>query len=474
MIAEYERPEGGSGWFFNHLPTILWQRRHFIVWPFVLTLLAASVAAFLLPTLYRSTASLLVESQELPTTLVDAPASGKIEQRIARIRERVLSRGDLIQLIEQNNLYPNERRSQPLSKVVERMRKATTVGALSNDLGTQAGGTPDTIAIDMSFDYPNPAQSQAVLQSFVNSFLTMDTEDISEQARISVRFLEDQAVKLRSEISALETQLTSLKARNGAALASSGGMPMIDMGSYTAQITGLESQNRQLLAQANRPRAGDPQIASAEAALAVAQATYSDNHPDVQAARSRLRVVQQLTRNNGAADDGALIRGQIAANNSAIASLDQARSGALARAQASMAGSARAPAILEQAMQLENQASGLRDQYKSVADDLLKAQNSARLANEQRAERLALVEPPSLPDRPYSPNRPLLIGLGAAAGLMFGLILALAVEFLLKPLRSPMQIERLGLPVLGVVPLLEKRKPSRWPALFRKKRAKFA
>ena len=187
-----------------------------------------------------------------------------------------------------------------------------------------------------------------------------------------------------------------------------------------------------------------------------------------------MRVVQQLPRDNSVSDDGALIRGQIAANNSAIASLEQARSAALARAQVSMAGSARAPAILEQAMQLENQASGLRDQYKSVAADLLKAQNSARLANEQRAERLALVEPPSLPDRPYSPNRPLLIALGGVAGLILGLILGLAVEFLLKPLRSPAQIERLGLPVLGVVPLLKERKQAKRFAPFGKKRAKFA
>jgi uncharacterized protein involved in exopolysaccharide biosynthesis len=135
-----------------------------------------------------------------------------------------------------------------------------------------------------------------------------------------------------------------------------------------------------------------------------------------------------------------------------------------------MAGSARAPAILEQAMQLENQASALREQYKSVADDLLKAQNAARLADEQRAERLSLFEPPNLPDRPHSPNRPLLIAAGAAAGLIFGLILAFAVEFLRKPLRSPSQLEALGLPVLGIVPLFgEKERTSRFKFLQRKR-----
>jgi uncharacterized protein involved in exopolysaccharide biosynthesis len=462
-MRDVQASDGSFGWFFNHLPSILWQRRSLIFWPFIALLVGSIVAAFLLPTTYRSTASLLVQSQELPNSLVEAPAAGAIEQRIARIRERVLSRGDLVQLIEQLNLYPEERRSKPLSKVVEKMRDDTTVGALANDIGAQAGATADTIALDMSFDYSDPAQAQAVLQSFVNSFLTMDTEDVSEQARLSVRFLEDQAGKLRAEISTIENQLTGLKARNGAALASSGGAPpMIDVGGYSAQIISLESQNRQLLAQASRPAPKDPQLAAAESALAAAEATYADSHPDVRAARDRLTVLRQLSRSNGAADDGAMVRSQIAANNMAIASIERARSQALARGQASMAGSARAPAILEQAMQLENRASGLREQYKSVAADLLKAQNRARLTNEQRAERLSLVEPPSLPDRAYSPNRLLLIAGGAILGLIVGLVLALALEVLRRPIRSPAQIEALGLPMLGVVPLLERKRTSRW------------
>lgn len=471
---EAERREGGGiGWFFNHLPTILWQRRWWIAGPFLALSLATIAAAFALPTLYRSTASLLVQSQDLPASIVEAPTAGSIEQRIARIRERVLSRGDLIRLIEQNNLYTEERQSMPLSEVVKKMRDATTIGAQTNDLGGQAGGGPDTIAIDISFDYSDPGSAQTVLQSYVNDFLTQDTEDVAEQARLSVRFLEDQANKLRSQISTIENQLTSLKARNGAALATVGAPQQVDLGSYSSQIASLETQNRQLLSQAGRAPQKDPQLASAEAAVAAAEALYNDSHPDVQTARERLRAVRQMVRTNPAADDTAMIRSQIAANNNAIASLQAARSAALARSQMAMAGSARAPAILEQAMQLENQVSGLREQYKAVAEDLSKAQIGARLANEQRAERLSLVEPPSLPDTPYSPNRPLLIAGGMFLGLVIGILLAFAIEFIRRPLRSPSQIEGLGLPVLGVVPLIDNKKPRRFPFLP-KKRVRFA
>jgi uncharacterized protein involved in exopolysaccharide biosynthesis len=123
-------------------------------------------------------------------------------------------------------------------------------------------------------------------------------------------------------------------------------------------------------------------------------------------------------------------------------------------------------------MQLENRVSTLRAQYQQISENLLKAQNSARMATEQRAERLSLVEPANLPDHPISPNRLLLIGGSAAAGLGLGLLLALGLELLRKPVRSPKQIESLGLPIIGVVPLLKsKARTRRLPAfLSREKR----
>ena len=453
-----DRPESSPAWMINYLPIILWQRRYIVIICFVAMLAAGLVAAFGLPRTYRSTATLLVQSQDLPTTMVDSPTNGAVEQRIARIREQVLSRGDLIQLIEQNDLYPDERRAKPLSKVIEDMRHSTGVSALSSDIGQQSGTQNNTIAIAMNFDYPDPAKAQAVLQSFVSKFLTMDSQDVEDQATLTVRFLQDQATKLQTQISEIEGQLTALKARNGAALASTGMPPILDTGSFSAQIAALQNENRQLLAQSRRGGNRNDALSSAEAALAAAQAQYSDTHPDVIALKERVKELRQISASS--APDTTL-QEQIAGNNAAIRQLMDQRDATMARANAAVAGSARAPAIMEQAMQLENRASTLRNQYQQVSENLLKAQNSARMATEQRAERLSLVEPANLPDQPYSPNRPKLIGLGAAAGLLLGFMLALAIEFVNRPVRSPRQLEQLDVPVIGLVPLIKTKSQSR-------------
>jgi len=442
----------------NYLPVILWQRRYYVLICFLVLLLVGIVAAFGLPRTYRSTATLLVQSQDLPTSIVESPTNSAVEQRIARIREQVLSRGDLIQLIEQDDLYPSERRTKPLSTIIEKMRHSTNVGALSSDIGQSSGTQNNTIAIAMSFDYPDPGKAQAVLQSFVSKFLTMDSQDVEDQATLTVRFLQDQAGKLQAQISTVEGQLTELKARNGAALATNGMPAVLDTGSVSAQIAALQNENRQLIAQNRRGGNGTDALGAAEAALAAAQAQYSDSHPDVVAAKERVKELRQMSAARGV---DTTLQEQIAANNAAIRQLMDQRDATMAKANAAVAGSARAPAILEQAMQLENRATALRNQYQQVAENLLKAQNSARMATEQRAERLSLVEPANLPDRPFSPNRPFLIAAGAAAGLGLGLLLALGIELVNRPVRSPRQLEQLDLPVIGLVPLLKSKPQSR-------------
>jgi protein tyrosine kinase modulator len=470
---EFERSDAGFGWVINHLPTILWQRKWYVFALFGVLTLAAVIAAYSLPTLYRSSATLLIESQELPNNVVDAPATGEIAQRIAKIRERVLSRGDLIGLIEQYDLYASERRSKPLSEIIDKMRKATSVASLEGNVGTPTPGTDNLIALKMTFDYPDPVKAQEVLQSYVSSFLRMDSDTVEDQASLTVRFLQDQAAKLQTQIQAIEGQVTDLKARNGSALALGGGQ-MFDTGTYSAQIFSLENQNRQLLIESKKPAGRNQAIANAEAALAAARSVYAESHPDVVAAKQKLNALKQaLPETTGSADDSS-IQEQIRANNDAIAQLRAQREAAVGRATTAREGQAKAPVIMEQASQLESNANALREQYREVANNLMKAEASARMAGEQRAERLSLVEPPSLPDSPNWPNRPLLMAAGAAAGLVLGLLVALVVELLRRPLRSPVQIESIGFPVLGIVPVydLPGKKRGWWP--FRRRKLELA
>ena len=123
--------QGGGGSFIQQLPIILWQRKWWIIVPTVLGIIGAIAAIFLIPPVYRSNAIMLVESPQLPSEVIGSDDVDIVDRRIARIRQQVTARPDLIALIERHGLYASERKSKPLSEVIERVMNSEITHAPS-------------------------------------------------------------------------------------------------------------------------------------------------------------------------------------------------------------------------------------------------------------------------------------------------------------------------------------------------------
>lgn len=113
---------------------------------------------------------------------------------------------------------------------------------------------------------------------------------------------------------------------------------------------------------------------------------------------------------------------------------------------------------------------GLKRNYKEVASDLQDLE--ARHKTNAAASELRLVEPAILPERPVSPNRPLLIAIAAAAGLALGVAFALLAEARrFNSLQSAADVEYYTrLPLLAAIPrttTASERKRSRRQAMAR-------
>ena len=455
--------ENGPPGIIASLPIILWQRKWLLIIPALLIAIAAIAAAFLLPRSYQARAVLLVESQDLP----DAPNTdaNPIDRRMARIRQQILSRPDLVELIQANDLYQASRRAEPLSAMVERMRDATNISAVEADIQrASSGGDKGSVAFSLTFDYPEPGPAQVVAQTFVDRLLKLDATQTQADAQGNVNYLEDQEAELRSQVTQIENRIKQIAGANGAAL-SSAGMTMMTGGAgidYAGQIAALQRENVQLNNQASTTVDRDPNVVAAEAAYTAAQATYSDNHPDVQLARKRLEIARVSAQNISGRNVSTAVRQQIASNNAAIAQLNRQRGSEEARVATMAAAQARGPAVAQEVQQLAARADAIRSNLARVSTSLLNARSVSKLTGEQRGERLTLIEPPVTPDTPTSPNRPLLIVGGILGGLAVGLALVFLVELIQRPIRSVAQLAHLlGEPPLGVVPVLNAK-----PGLF--------
>src|SRR5688500_18328646 len=80
-----------------------------------------SVVRFL-PDVYRSSATVLIERQQIPDQLVRSTVTSELETRLQTISQEILSRARLEALIDRFGLYSDIRKKVPLEQLIERMR----------------------------------------------------------------------------------------------------------------------------------------------------------------------------------------------------------------------------------------------------------------------------------------------------------------------------------------------------------------
>lgn len=460
-----DEPEGpGIGALVSQLPTILWERKWWIIVPAVLGIVAAALAMIFIKPVYEADALMLVESPQVQGSMVEGLGNEVVDRRIARIRAEVISRPALVALIERHRLYPEQRGSAPLSSIIQQMREAIS---LTPTTAPVPGASNDerTIAFRLAFEYSEPGPAQAVTQDLMDRILELDASGNVEQATNTVQFLTDQATDLESQIAEIEGQIAQISARYGGTLAGVGGAIIGNSGSYDMQISSLQRDNAMLQVQRNELASADqrdPNVRAAEARLAAARATYTESHPDVAAARRQLAEARNLAEQTVQALPTERIDRQIEFNNRQIAMLRQAQAQQEAQVNARLAQQSRAPFVQQQIESLEKDLSGLNSRYQDVQNRLAAARAGVKAEDEQVAERLVVVEPPIVPEEPIWPDRLLITLMCVGGGLALGVFLALAMEMFFRPIRDPDSLAAIsGETPLAVVPILTGRSNTR-------------
>jgi polysaccharide biosynthesis transport protein len=97
------------------------------------------------------------------------------------------------------------------------------------------------------------------------------------------------------------------------------------------------------------------------------------------------------------------------------------------------------------------------DTSRSLYDALLQRYNEVGVTGGVTANNISIVDPAEVPNKPSKPRPLLNLALALLLGLGFGIAAALLIEALDETLASPDDVEsKLGVSVLGVIPLLEK------------------
>ena len=203
----------------DHL-AVLRRRRRLILTAGAL-LLAASVAlAFLWPPVYRSTATILIEEQEIPPDLVRSAIATYVDQRIETIKQQVLSRSTLWRMVEQYNLYHGLRTRSSTEEVLERFTKDIEIEVMNVKVIDKRSQNPTqaTIAFTLAYEGEGPEVAQKVANELTSLFLNENLKTRERHAQETTLFLKREAENLTRHIQELEEKLAKVKQRADGAL----------------------------------------------------------------------------------------------------------------------------------------------------------------------------------------------------------------------------------------------------------------
>lgn len=168
------------------------------------------------PPTYRSTATILIEQQEIPEDLVRSTVTSYADQRIQVISQRVMTRANLLRIIKKYHLYPEDMKAEPTEVVLDEMRDDIDLKMVSANVVDPRSGRPTeaTIAFKLSYENRNPELAQKVANELTSLYLNENLKRRTELATETSDFMTDEANRLSKKITALEARMADFKKRN--------------------------------------------------------------------------------------------------------------------------------------------------------------------------------------------------------------------------------------------------------------------
>lgn len=197
------------GDYFSILKRRIWS----MIIPFVLVITIGALLAFLLPSVYRSEATILIERQEIPNDLVETTVTGYVQERIEGISKRLLTRDNIWGIAQKLELYPENLDQTSRFDVVTEIRDSILVEMI--DVNTSE---PDnfrqgvaTIAFTVAFEADNPEIAKEVTDELATLYIEQNKLMRSEHAEEVSEFLNAEGERLNKQITELESKLAVFK-----------------------------------------------------------------------------------------------------------------------------------------------------------------------------------------------------------------------------------------------------------------------
>lgn len=450
----------------------VWKRRWIALGVGWAIALAGWLAISLIPNKYESQARILVSSPSLmPDSVGLTPADR--QRGIDAVRQTLTSTVNLEQVVRGTDLANQVASDRDVADRAQGLAKNIKVIAEQDNLFQITAASGDASLSDAA----NARLSRQIAQKLIDSFIDGSLAGTRAESGQTLKFLDAQINARARQLAEVESKRNAFAQRYMALLPGSGTiadridaaraeMARIDSDLSAAQAS-LAAVNGQLASTPASTRTPGALIPGAPSAGAGIQAQiaegrargWTDEHPDMVALRSQLARM-------GGSGGGARMSAPIVTPNPMYMSLrsmqaeKQAVAGSLAARKAQLQGSINAviaaqasdPAVAEEQTRLDRDYQVLKDQYDKLVADREQAKLKGQVQTQAGAVKYSVIDPPSAPRVPASPNRPLLLTLVLFAAIAGGAGAAFAMGQMQASYPTASRLARAsGLPVIGSI-----------------------
>jgi len=211
-----DHEEVGGGGFSLDRVRAAWSRRKWLgILLFALPLAALVALVTALPDVYRSTATVLIEGQQVPEALVKSTVASELEIRLTTMRQEILSHSRLEALINRLGLYADLRTGVSdaswMGDAVERLREDVTVEFQESQISR--GPYRSTNAFLLSYRGRDPQTVALVTNTLAAYYVEENLKARERYASGTTEFLRVQLTEAKRRLDEQEQKVSHLRAR---------------------------------------------------------------------------------------------------------------------------------------------------------------------------------------------------------------------------------------------------------------------
>jgi polysaccharide biosynthesis transport protein len=512
-----DEEEGHASRSLDEYWAIAWRRRWYILLPVFACWAIAWAGSWVVPSTFQSEALILVEQQKVPEQYVVPNVTVNLQDRLQSMTEQILSRTRLEATINRFHLYGTRSRWDftQAQDPVDQMRKDIKI-----DLVEAPDRPGQLTAFKIRYSAGTPQLAQQVNSELTTLFIDENLEAQEQLSESTTAFLESQLADASAKLQEQEAKVRAFKASHFGDLPSQletnvqilAGLQnelqstQRDLDGANQQKLYLESLEQEYQsiqaslgdesATTTTPDTFNKDLSDLRRQLEKARSQYTEDYPDVVQLKDKIAKMEKLKKDvdsevaanpkpttttdsvdpgsaveveHGAPSPMMQIQSQLKANRLEIQNYQQQVKKIEAQITDYQARLNLTPATEQELADISRG----YEESKANYDSLLQKQNQSQLATSleerQQGEQFRILDPPSLPTRPSSPNHLLFSLGGLLCGFALGTVLAALLEVTNVRVRQEKDLEEVvPLKVLVGIPHLDVPGEDRSRALIRR------